>query len=177
MIYGDLPWVTSRLGPSLFFGDDLRSKDSMLSQDFINDPFGSKGVSRISEVDIAHATAQVIRDPEAWAGKKVMLGTKHKYTDVEITNLWSDVLGRSLRMCGSDPASLLLVENHFEAMVTGGADKEPTGFGRSYTTMLESFDNVGFGMSDAEYDEQVKLLDREPEDYAKWVAETGKTWL
>ena len=53
----------------------------MLSQDLSSDPVGSQGVSRISEADIVHATAQVIRDPETWAGKKVMLGFKHQYTE------------------------------------------------------------------------------------------------
>ncbi|KAK4554801.1 hypothetical protein LTR86_007949 [Recurvomyces mirabilis] len=177
MIYGDFPWMTARLGPGLFFSNDVRSKGPILSQGLFNDPIGSRGVSRISENDIARATAQIIRDPGTWAGKKVMLGSKHKYTDLEIANLWSDVLKRPIKVRGSDPSSLLQVEDHLEAMITGGAGNEPTGFGRSFTSMLESFDNVGFGMSEAEYDEQVKLLGREPEDYAKWVAETGKSWL
>ena len=96
---------------------------------------------------------------------------------MKIADLWSGVRDRPIKTRGSDPVSLLQVENHLETMITGGADNEPTGFGRSYISMLESFDNIGFGMSKNEYDEQVNLLGREPEDYAEWVAETGKSWL
>ncbi|KAK3674783.1 hypothetical protein LTR78_005505 [Recurvomyces mirabilis] len=177
MIYGDFPWQTTRLGPSLFFSNDIRSKEPIINQGLFNDPVGSIGVSRISEADIAHATAQVIGDPERWTGKKIMLGSEHQCTDLEIADLRSDVLKRPVKVCGSDSASLLQVEDHLEAMITGGAGNEPTGFGRSFTSMLESFDNVGFGMSQAEYDEQIILLGREPKDYAMWVSETGKSWL
>lgn len=43
--------------------------------------------------------------------------------------------------------------------------------------MYETFRKVAFGVTQDEYQLQIGLLGKEPEDYAKWVEETGKTWL
>jgi hypothetical protein len=51
--YDGFPWTTTVLGLSLFFTNDLRSKDTMLKEGFFDEPPGAAGVSRISTPDIA----------------------------------------------------------------------------------------------------------------------------
>jgi hypothetical protein len=42
--------------------------------------------------------------------------------------------------------------------------------------MYEAFGSVGYGMTLVEYESQIRLLGKIPEDYEKWVEETGKAW-
>ncbi|GAB7333998.1 hypothetical protein MBLNU13_g06097t1 [Cladosporium sp. NU13] len=58
--YGDYPWTHTVLGPTLFFFNNLRAKESMLKEDLFDEPLGKDGVSRISVPDIALAARNTL---------------------------------------------------------------------------------------------------------------------
>jgi uncharacterized protein YbjT (DUF2867 family) len=178
LAYSDYPWKTTILGPTLFYDNDIRSKDSMLKEGLFDEPLGEKGVARVSPSDIALAVANAIAEPDVWAGKKIMLGSKHRYTGKEVAALWSKAIGREVKMLGSDRTSLDRFEENLDKVLGASAPgSEMAGWPRDLRLMYEAFATVGFGMCEEEYDVQVKLLGKVPEDYEPWVAETGERWL
>lgn len=165
---GGLSWTV--LGPSLFFDNDYLFKESMLEHGTYSWPFGDKGVSRVDTEDIALAVANALADDgRIWGGKKVMIGSVETYTTRETVQLWSQALGRDIKPTLSDQEGFDTVENNF-GRVAGPA------WGRDLRLMFETFAERGFDMSGESYKEQVKLLGKEPESYAKFVEVTGKQW-
>ncbi|GKT82460.1 transcriptional regulator [Colletotrichum tofieldiae] len=159
------------LGPSLFFSNDIRSKDSLMEKGFYAEPLGSKGVSRVDPFDIALGAYNALKDQgRKYGGRKFMIGSLKTYTNVEIAHLWSNSLGRHVEVAGSDVESLETFETRMSSYI-GPA------WGRDMRLMYELFESVGFGMSEEDYKSQVELLGKEPEDYVQFVEETAKSWL
>jgi uncharacterized protein YbjT (DUF2867 family) len=174
--YGDFPWTTTVLGPTLFFSNDLRSKDSMLKEGFLDEPLGKAGVSRISVPDIALAAHNTLLNPTKWAGKKIMLGSLRRFTGTETAALWSKVLGRDIKIEHE--------AEHYEAAYplwkreAFGLDEVMSkAWERDLRLMYEAFGEYGFGMSEEEHRLQVEVLGKEPDDYSQWVQETGAQWV
>ncbi|KAK4551739.1 hypothetical protein LTR86_010932 [Recurvomyces mirabilis] len=151
LMFGAFHWKTTRLGPLLFVSNDLRSKNSMLKHGFFDEPLA----------------------PERWAGKKVSIGSLRRYRGSEVAEMWSQAIGRTVKMCGNDDESMLTLEDRVETHIGQGGS---SGWGRDLRLMYEAFGNVGFGMTPEEYELQVELLGKESENYAKWVEESGKAW-
>ena len=171
LAYGGYAWKTTVLGPTLFFTNDFQSKRSLLEDGYFDTPLGSKGASRVSTADIALATRNIILNPSKWAGKKIMIGSLKKFTGAEVAVLWSQALGREIKMWGSDCESMTAFKKHFARKTGRDAD-----WGRDLRLMYETFEVEGFGMSEREYEVQVELLGREPEDYEAWVRKVGEGW-
>lgn len=69
------------LGPSLFYTNDLRGKETMLGpMGIYGEPIGTTGVSRVDVEDIALAVVKIAENPEKWNARKVNLGSKELYT-------------------------------------------------------------------------------------------------
>ncbi|KAH6886974.1 hypothetical protein B0T10DRAFT_76544 [Thelonectria olida] len=165
---GGFSWTI--IGPSLFFDNDLRSKQSILEEGFFDEPLGSNGVSRVDPGDIAIAVANALKDNgQEWGGKKVMIGSLERYTNSETAKLWSEALGTSIAAAMSHEGGLADFEQRFRAKV-GNV------WARDMRLMYEFFDKEGFGMNQAEYEAQVKLLGKTPESYEKFVAEIAGQW-
>ena len=174
--YGDFTWTTTVLGPTLFFTNDLRSKNSMLNGGFFDEPLGKAGVSRISVRDIALAARNTLLNPAKWAGKKIMLGSLGLFTGEESAALWSKALGREIRMEHE--------AEHYEAAYPlwkrkafGLDDLMSKAWERDLRLMYEAFGEHGFGMSEEEHELQVGILGKQPDDYSQWVQETGSQWV
>jgi uncharacterized protein YbjT (DUF2867 family) len=174
--YGGFPWTSTVLGPTLFFSNDLRSKDGMLAEGFFDEPLGKAGASRVGVPDIALAACETLLHPTKWAGKKIMLGSLRRFTGAESAALWSKALGRQIKMEG-DP-------EHYEAAYplwkrqAFGLDVEMSkAWERDLRLMYEGFGEHGFGMSEEEHKLQVEVLGKHPDDYVQWVQETGSQWV
>lgn len=165
---GGLSWTI--LGPTLFFGNDLRSQHEMLQEGFFDEPLGSKGVSRVSEDDIALAAVKALEDDgKQWGGKKIMIGSLQTYTIQRTVQLWSQALGKELRPTLSDKASLDVFEQRF-------MKKAGPAWGRDVRLMYEVFEAMPFGMTEEQYKEQVEFLGKEADSYEKFVESTCKQW-
>lgn len=173
LIYDAFPWQTTRLGPQLFVSNDLRSKDSMLMNGLFDEPLGEKGVGRVFESDIALAACNAILAPERWTGKKVNLGSLRRYKGFEVAEMWSRAIGRTVKICENVDDDYSTLEDRIEGHI-GQAGS--SGWGRNLRLMYEAFGRVRFGMTQEEYESQIELLGKEPEDYEKWVEGTGKAW-
>ena len=173
LAYGNYPWTTTVLGPTLFFTNDLRSKTSMLNEGIFDEPLGEKGESRVSTEDIALVVHNLILRGSSYkhAGKKIMIGSLKWYTGFEVASLWSKALGRDIKMMSSDDESLSKFEHHFAQKMGVNGD-----WGRDLRLMYETFASSGFGMSNSEYEVQCEVLGKEPEEYDAWVMKTGKKW-
>lgn len=174
--YGDFLWTTTILGPTLFFSNDLRSKDSMLNDNFLDEPLGKAGVSRISLPDIALAAHNTLLNPAKWSGKKIMLGSLRRFTGTETAALWSKALGRDIRIEHE--------AEHYEAayplwkrQAFGLDEVMSKAWERDLRLMYEAFGEYGFGMSEEEHRLQVEVLGKEPDDYIQWVQETASQWV
>ena len=166
--YSGYPWQTTVLGPTLFYGNDLRSKKHLLEEGLFDEPLGEKGVSRVSTKDIAAVVKNLILTFPRYVGQKIQIGSLRTYTGAETAKLWSEVLGKEVRMAK-------VGEEGFEREFTkkiGGA----VAWGRDITLMYETFTSEEFGMSEEEYRLQVEVLGRETEDYEAWVRDVGRGW-
>lgn len=162
--YAGYPWQTTVLGPTLFFGNDLRSKQHMLEEGLFDEPIGEKGCSRVSTKDIALVANNLIASFPKYVGQKIQIGSLKTYTGTEVARLWSQVLGKEVRMAK--------VGDEFEAGFTkkiGGN----AAWGRDLRLMYETFAVEEFGMSEEEYRLQVEVLGKEAEDYEAWVRKVG----
>lgn len=165
----DFPWTTTVLGPTLFFDNDLRSKKHIMSG-YFDEPLGEQGVSRVSTKDIATVARNAMLYPEKWAGMKIMIGSKERYTASKTARLWGDAIGKEIKMCASTKEGL----DEFEATFF---EKMPdAGWARDLRLMYELFAIMPFGPSDDEYKTLVECLGREPQDYEEFVRKTGKDW-
>lgn len=164
---GGFSWTI--LGPSLFFENDFVMKEEMREGRF-NWPVGSKGVSRVSEADIALAVVNALEDDgKKWGGKKIMLGSLKTYTNEEIAILWARAMGKEVRPVLSDKTSL-------DAWEPGLMKKMGPAWGRDLRLMFEFFEEVRFGISEAEYKEQVEFLGKEADSYETFVKSSVEKW-
>ncbi|KAF2172066.1 hypothetical protein M409DRAFT_17308 [Zasmidium cellare ATCC 36951] len=165
----DFPWTTTVLGPALFYDNDLRSKNYIMNG-YFDEPLGEKGVSRVSTKDIATVACNAMLHPETWAGKKIMIGSKKKYTGSEVAKLWSEAIGKEVKICPSTKEGF----DEFESVFF---KKSPNpAWARDLRLMYELFAVQSFGPTDEEYETLVECLGREPEDYEEFVRKTGKEW-
>jgi uncharacterized protein YbjT (DUF2867 family) len=165
---GGFSWTI--LGPTLFFGNDLRIKREMLEDGIFDHPVGSKGVSRVSEADIALAIVKALEDDgKQWGGKKVMIGSLQRYTNKEVAQLWSQALDQEIKPVLSDKNSLDGYEQRLK-------QKAGPAWGRDLRLMFELFEAIPFGMTEEQYKEQVALLGKEAESYEKFVEATAAKW-
>ncbi|KAF9701614.1 hypothetical protein EKO04_001167 [Ascochyta lentis] len=165
---GGFSWTI--LGPSLFFDNDLRSKQQILENAVFDVPLGERGVSRVDPGDIALAAANALEDDgKHWASKKVMIGSLQTYTANQVARLWSDALGRDVQPTLSDERGLGKFEIAF-GKVAGPA------WGRDLRLMYETFGERGFKMTETDYKVQIGLLGREPSSYENFVKLTAREW-
>lgn len=158
------------IGPTLFYDNDLRSKEGMLEKGYFDEPLGTKGVSRVDPEDIALGVSKAFEDDgKKWASKKVMIGSLKTYTNQEVADLWSKALGKEIKPCLSDETGMHKFETEFSGKI-GPA------WARDLQLMYKCFDRTPFGMTERDYQDQVELLGKEPNRYEKFVEETGKVW-
>jgi len=165
---GGYSWTI--IGPSLFFDNDLRSKNAILKDGYFDEPLGAAGVSRVDPEDIALAAAKALEDDgQRWGGKKVSIGSLKTYTNEDVAKLWSKALGKDIRPAMSDKSSLDQFERHYTK--TGGP-----AWGRDLRLMYEMFNEYSFSMTEADYRNQVALLGKEPASYEEFVERTANGW-
>ncbi|KAM0431290.1 hypothetical protein ACHAPT_005261 [Fusarium lateritium] len=165
---GGFSWTI--IGPSLFFDNDLRSKGSLLKEKVFDEPLGSKGASRVDPADIALAAANALQDDgHVWTGKKIMIGSLETYTNTDTARLWSKALGTEITPAASDEETLTEFEKLYRTRVNSI-------WARDMRLMYELFDKQGFGMTETEYEEQVKLLGKRPSSYEEFIKKTSEEW-
>ncbi|KAL9602569.1 MAG: hypothetical protein Q9219_001713 [cf. Caloplaca sp. 3 TL-2023] len=158
------------LGPSLFYTNDLRGKETMMGpMGVYGEPIGTKGVSRVDPDDIALAVVKVAENPEKWNGKKVDIGSRELYTEHHFSRLWSEALDKPIKVAPNNPQGLDQLEKHLSAATT------PM-WGRDIRLMYEIFGVMEFGTTDEGYETQKELLGKEPNSYEEFVRKTGAEW-
>ena len=170
--YAEHSFKWTVVGPTLFFENDVRTKDLLLNEGFMPEPLGERGVSRVSCSDVARAVAKIVEDGGEKLGKrKVNVGSLRRYTGRETEELWSEALGREVKMQKGDRAGLQAYEDHWAQVIPGTAGRA---VGRDLDMMCRGWVKNGYGPSEDEYRLLRAVLGKEADDYGTWVAETGK---
>ncbi|KAK8018168.1 hypothetical protein PG991_007358 [Apiospora marii] len=175
LAHGGFPFDWTVLQPTLFFTNDLRSKQSMLETGVFDVPFGEAGLSRVAPWNIALAVKNLVAaysgdSKNQWNQKKVAVGSRKWFKGSEMARLWSEALGRKITVLPANEEGYQKFEDGFGALA-GPA------WGRDLRLMHETFAAHGFGMTEEQYQQQVELLGREPDDYTEWVKATGSQWV
>lgn len=166
------PFKWTVVGPTLFFENDIRTKEILLGEGWMPEPLGERGVSRVSCKDVAIVVAKSIEDGGEKLGKrKVNVGSLRRYTGRETEEMWSKALRRDIRMSKGDREGLRAYEEHWEQVIPGTAGRA---VGRDLDLMCQGWIKNGFGPSEDEYRLLRAVLGKEADDYGTWVAETGK---
>lgn len=175
LMHASYPFEWTVLGPSVFFVNELRLKEVITEKGFYPEPSLEKGWSRVAVEDIALAVHNLLLDASGqWNKNKVMIGSKHRYTTTEAAKLWSKALGKSV----DTQASRRAVLDQFEENVRGVTAPGLEGLARTRDIRLLYEHHVGHGyyISGTEYETQLHLHGKEPDDYGAWVEKTAASW-
>ncbi|KAM0694374.1 hypothetical protein Q7P36_004729 [Cladosporium allicinum] len=168
----DFGFRWSVVGPTLFFENDVRTKDLLIGEGVMPEPLGEKGVSRVSCADVARAVAACVEDGgERLGGRKVNVGSLRRFTGAEIEGLWTKSLGREVRMGKGDEEGLRAYEEHWEGVIGGVAGRA---VGRDLSCMARGWVEAGYGLSEDEYRFCRAVLGKEVDDYEGWVVKMGR---
>jgi nucleoside-diphosphate-sugar epimerase len=170
--YAEYPFKWTVVGPTLFFENDVRTKELLLNQGLMPEPLGEMGVSRVSCGDVARVVAKSVEDGGAKLGRlKVNVGSLRRYTGREIEEMWSKALGRDVKMGKGDKEGLRAYEDHWAQVIPGTAGRA---VGRDLNMMCRGWVKNGYGPSEDEYRLLRAVLGKESDDYGEWVTEMGK---
>ncbi|KAF7187369.1 hypothetical protein HII31_11258 [Pseudocercospora fuligena] len=169
----DYGWTTTRLGPTMFFDNDVRRKER-IREGFFDEPISDvpgRGQSKVSCEDIALIAKISLLDPKSWAGKKIMIGSLKQYSGSEISGLWEEALGKKMQRIpeGEGDARMENYETKAEFPIHGN-----WAWPRDLRLMYETWASDGFGMTEEEYKVQIEALGREPRRYEDWVRTKGR---
>lgn len=129
----------------------------------------------VSLDDIALAARNAMFDTDGiWASKKISLGSKSTYTGSEILEIWSKALGKPMKGFFSNDKNMDMWESKARMMMKGD---HVQAWARDMRVLFEFLMREGITMSDEEYEEQLRLLGKEPADYQEWVKATAEKWL
>ena len=166
------PFKWTVVGPTLFFENDIRTKEILVGEGWMPEPLGERGVSRVSCRDVARVVARSVEDGgEKLDKRKVNVGSLRRYTGRETEEMWSKALGREIKMGKGDREGLRAYEEHWAEVIPGTAGKS---VGRDLALMCRGWIKNGYGPSEDEYRLLRAVLGKEADDYETWVAETGK---
>ncbi|EME87392.1 uncharacterized protein MYCFIDRAFT_75252 [Pseudocercospora fijiensis CIRAD86] len=173
LLLSEYSWTTTRLGPTMFFDNDIRRKER-IREGFFDEPisdFLGKGQSKVSCEDIAIIARNSLLDPKRWAGKKIMIGSLKRYSGAEVAGLWSEAVlnGKEMKRILGGNARLENYEAKAEFPLHGS-----WAWPRDLRLMYETWAEDGFGMTEEEYAVQVEALGREPRRYEDWVRGKGR---
>lgn len=172
--HATLPFAWTVLGPTLFFSNDINQNPRIRSNNQLDTPLFEPAVNKVSLSDIALAIRNAMYDTSGtWNGKKVMLGTKTTYTGHDIKDIWSRATGKPVQGFFGTEEGMEIFETEFRKIWSSDAGKALV---RDIRLVFEFLMRDGISISDEEYEEQKKLLGKEPDDYEAWVKETVASW-
>jgi uncharacterized protein YbjT (DUF2867 family) len=174
LIYGPFDFEWTILGPTMFFANDYMQKTNIMTKGELAG-LSEHGVNRIALSDIALAARNAMYDTTGtWNRKKVQLGTKKLYDGADFTRIWSEALGKPIKGVFMTAEKAAEFEHQLRTVMPGDAGME---LARSQRLMYEHLLGHGLSMTEAEYQQQVELLGKEPEDFEPWVEKTAQAWL
>lgn len=174
LLYGPFDFEWTVLGPAIFFVNDYAQKVNLFTKGELSG-ISQYGVGKVSLSDIALAARNAMYDTTGtWHGKKIQIGTKKPYTGAALTEIWSKALGKEIRGSYVSPEEAAEVEQMVRKMIPG--DDGYT-LARSQRLMAEHLVGSDISMTDEDYQDQIKLLGKEPDTFEAWAEETAKGWL
>lgn len=178
LVYGGPKFSWTILAPTLFMQTNSSYvQKTVMEMGLIGFPVGEKGCSMVDTADIALGAFKAIEDQgKVWGGKKIAIGSREVYNTEAMTKLWSKATGKEIKGVSARWEDLEKLEEQVALM---GADRRGRGgwaWARDMVLMCEQFDLDGFGMTDEQYQEQVKFLGKEASSYEEYVKGLVAKW-
>jgi uncharacterized protein YbjT (DUF2867 family) len=164
----DLPATILR--PAYFFQNDATLKDALLGGGVYPSPVGTKGISMVDIRDIADAAAIELlrreRSDRPLPREIYELSGPDPLTGSALAQIWSSVLGRSVRYGGGD---LEAFEKQLSAFMPGWMAFD-------LRAMFRRYQEDGAVASNADIEKLSKLLGRPPRAYRDFAKELAQSW-
>nr|WP_302054076.1 NmrA family NAD(P)-binding protein [Sphingomonas tagetis] len=149
------------LSPNHFFQNDWMTREALSDGRYVV-PIGGVGCSGIDAQDIAAAAARVLSS-DGHDGMDYPIVGRQVLNGAACAAAWSEVLRRPVTY-DTDPARWR------------ASSPMPAWLGLDLMTMYETFGRDGYIASEREMDSTVRLLGRQPVDYADYVTRTAAQW-
>lgn len=153
------------LRPNNFYQNDYWYKDAILQYGVYPQPMGDVGLSRVDVRDIAEAAA-IALTTSGHEGKIYNLVGPDVHTGLSTTEVWSQVLGRTITYAGND----------LNAWEKQSLEYLPAWMVFDFRLMYEFFQEQGLKASPADIDCHTKLLGHAPRNFEDFARETAETW-
>jgi nucleoside-diphosphate-sugar epimerase len=174
LIHGPFDFDWTVLGPTMFFTNEYMQKNNIMAKGELSG-LSEHGISRVSLNDIALAARNVMYDKtDMWHRKRIQLGTKKLYTCDEFAQIWSKELGKPVEGVYITPEATAEMEHLLRKIMPGEAGLD---LARSQRLMFEFLQGSEISITDIGYQDQAKLLGKEPDTYESWVEDTARIWL
>lgn len=153
------------LAPNNFFQNDLFFADRIMQHGTYPQPFGSVGLNRVDVRDIAEAALNALTE-SGHAGKTYPLVGPEAMTGYGTAEIWSHYVGRRIGYAGDDLDSW---EQYARQMLPGWLVDD-------FRVMYEYFQENGLLASDADFEQQSRILHHSPRRFEDFAAEVAQSW-
>lgn len=151
--------------PNNFYQNDYWFKDAILQWGVYPQPLGSSGISRVDAGDIAHCIVRTLLQPDL-QGDRYPLAGPAPLTGESVADEYSRALGRTIRYGGDD----------LEAWAQQSRQYLPGWLVDDLAAMYAFFQVHGLVATDAELEEQARVLGRAPRPFRDFVVATCRQW-
>lgn len=158
-----MKWTT--IAPNNFFENDFWFKSALMESGIYPQPFGSRGLSRVSADDVAQALVNAV-SREDLAGQIYPLVGPETLTFQQVCQVFEKYLGKKICYGGDD---LDQWEQQNKALI-------PSWLLEDWKQMYAFFQKEGLRASVGDYIQQEKILGRAPRSFDAFVRETVQFW-
>jgi uncharacterized protein YbjT (DUF2867 family) len=153
------------LRPNNFYQNDLLFKEIIMTHNIYPQPIGSIGINRVDVRDIAQAAVTALiksgHEEQEYPvhGPDILTGEK-------VSEIYSNYLGQKICYGGDD----------LNVWAEGVRDMMPDWMIHDFRIMYQYFQEHGFIASDADFEQQLKILGREPHTFDTFIAGITPAW-
>jgi uncharacterized protein YbjT (DUF2867 family) len=153
------------LAPNNFYQNDLFFVDRIVQHGAYPQPLGSIGLNRVDVRDIAEAAVNALTE-SGHEGRVYPLVGPEVMTGEKTAEIWSQYLDRNTRYAGDDLDSW---EGYARQMLPGWLVDD-------FRVMYEYFQDHGLLATDADFEQQSRILHHDPRRFQGFAAETAQSW-
>ncbi|GAB4129869.1 MAG: NmrA/HSCARG family protein [Acidobacteriota bacterium] len=161
-----LGFELTEVKPNNFFQNDDWYKDAILQWGIYPQPIGGVGVSRVDAEDIAEAIVRALTIPDL-RGERYPLVGPEALTGDAVADCYTRALGRRVRYAGDD----------LDTWAQQARQGLPDWLVADLVTMYRFFQIHGLAATEAEMQQQARILGREPRRFQDFVDAKVNEWL
>lgn len=153
------------LRPNNFYQNDLALREMILTDNIYPQPIGSIGLTRVDVRDIAQAAVTALTK-SGYEGQEYPVHGPDILTGEDVSEIFSYHLGQKIRYGGDD----------LDIWTERVCNVMPEWMIHDLRIMYQYFQEHGFIASNVDFEQQLKILGREPRTFDAFVAEIAPAW-